>query len=66
MKTIDHLRLEQYLIAHCGTPRLRCHCLAFLLGCVEPDYNMFSYLRGMRSFERFRGHNAENSFAFLS
>ena len=66
MKTADHLLLGQYLVERCGTPHLRCHRRAFLLGCVEPDYNVFSYLRGMRYYEKFRGHNAENSSAFLS
>lgn len=66
MKTADHLLLGQYLAEQCSTPQLRCHRSAFLLGCVEPDYNVFSYFRGMRSCEKLRGHNAENSFAFLS
>ena len=43
MKTADHLLLGQYLVERCGTPHLRCHRRAFLLGCVEPDYNVFSY-----------------------
>lgn len=46
MKTAVHLLLGQYLVERCGTPHLRCHRRAFLLGCVEPDYNVFSYLRG--------------------
>ena len=66
MKTADHLLLGQYLLERYGTPQLRRHSRAFLLGCVEPDYNVFSYLRGMRYYEKFHGHNAENSFEFLS
>ena len=65
MKTIDHLLLGRYLAAYCGTPRLLRHPRAFLLGCIEPDCNVLSYLRGMK-FQRFRGHNAENTFRFLS
>lgn len=66
MKTIDHLLLGQYLCKQYETPALRRHRRIFLFGCVEPDYNVFSYLRGMQHYEKFRGHNAENSFAFLS
>ena len=66
MKTIDHLLLGRYFLACCGAPRLLRHRRAFLLGCVEPDCNVLSYLRGMGHFANFRGHNAENSFAFLS
>ena len=66
MRTMDHLLLGQYLVERCGTAQLSHHRTAFLLGCVEPDYNAFSYLRGMRHFKKFRGHNAENSFPFLS
>ena len=66
MRTIDHLLLGQYLLERYGAPQLRRHRRAFLLGCVEPDYNVFSYLRGMRYYGKFRGHNAENSSAFLS
>lgn len=44
---------------------LRRHRKAFLLGCIELDFNIFSYLRGMRRYKKFHGHNAENSFMFL-
>ena len=65
MKTEDHLALGCYLLAQENVPQLRRHCIAFLLGCIEPDYNRFSYLRGILHHRKFRGHNAENSFAFL-
>ena len=35
---------------------------AFLIGCVEPDYNFITYLRGSVKYDTFRGHNYENSF----
>ena len=65
MKTVDHRLLGEYLLEHFRAPRLSCR-RAFLLGCVEPDYNVFSYLRGGCRFEKLRGHNAENSAAFLA
>ena len=66
MRTADHLLLGQYRLAHYAAPALQRHRRAFLLGCVEPDGNVFSYLRGMRHGEKLRGHNAESASAFLS
>ena len=65
MKTADHLLLGQYLAEQCASPQLLRRRRIFLLGCVEPDCNVFSYLRGLRHYEKLRGHNAENSSAFL-
>ena len=65
MRTTDHLLLGQYLLSQSASPMLHRHRHAFLLGCVEPDCNVLSYLRGMRRGEKLHGHNAENSSAFL-
>ncbi len=65
MKTIDHLLLGVYLLARHQNPPLQSHRRAFLLGCIAPDHNLLSYLRRMPHGEKFRGHNAENSFGFL-
>lgn len=66
MQTKDHLALGKYLLNISGSEELRGHRRAFLLGCVEPDYNFATYLRGMRGHRKFRGHNAENSLGYLS
>ena len=66
MRSEDHLALGLYLLSRENSPQLRRHCIAFLIGCIEPDYNQFSYLRGIVHHRKFRGHNAENSFAFLT
>ena len=66
MRTADHLLLGQYLLAHYAAPALQRHRRAFLLGCVEPDGNVFSYLRGMRHREKLRGHHAEPAAAGLT
>ena len=65
MKTVDHLLLGVYLLARHQNPPLQSHRRAFLLGCIAPDYNLLSYLRRMPHGEKFRGHNAENSFGCL-
>ena len=66
MKTTDHLALGHFLLDSVGSSELLKHRRAFLLGCVEPDYNKATYLRGMKACQKFRGHNAENSFAHVS
>lgn len=40
---------------------------AFLIGCVQPDFNCFSYLKGSASEECdcLKGHNFQNAFAFI-
>ncbi len=64
MRSEDHLALGLYLLSRENSPQFRRHCIAFLIGCIEPDYNQFSYMRGIVHHRKFRGHNAENSFAF--
>lgn len=66
MRSEDHLALGLYLLSRENSPQLRRHCIAFLFGCIEPDYNQFSYLRGIVHHRKFRGHNAEDLFAFLT
>lgn len=65
MKTVDHLLLGRHLLRRLGSPTLQRYGQAFLLGCIWPDYNPLSYLRGLGRHRAFRGHNAENAAAFL-
>ncbi|HWS42188.1 MAG TPA: hypothetical protein VN421_03790, partial [Pseudoflavonifractor sp.] len=37
---------------------------AFILGCVEPDPNMFSYLKGFVKYQKLRGHNYNSSRSY--
>ncbi len=37
----------------------------FLFGCVEPDYNMFSYFKGF-SIRPFFGHNWDNCKSYIN
>ena len=55
MRSEDHLALGLYLLSRENSPQLRRHCIAFLFGCIEPDYNQFSYLRGIVHHRKFRG-----------
>ena len=38
MRSEDHLALGLYLLPRENSPQLRRHCIAFLIGCIEPDY----------------------------
>ncbi|MDD4431949.1 MAG: zinc dependent phospholipase C family protein [Bacteroidales bacterium] len=66
MKTKDHLALGHFLLNLSDNAGLQKHKRAFLLGCIEPDYNMATYTRGLRNHPKFRGHNAENSYRHIT
>ena len=38
---------------------------AFLLGCVQPDRNPLTYLKGSLQYQTLRGHNYENARRFI-
>lgn len=65
MQAKDHLALGHFLLNAFPGKGFHRHKYAFLLGCVEPDYNMVTYTRGMTGHRKFRGHNAENSQAHI-
>ncbi len=66
MQTKTHLALGHYLLSVEKDAGLHRHSGFFLLGCMEPDYNLATYLRGLKGHGVFHGHNAENSFAYVS
>lgn len=56
----SHKLLGEYLFSHCaGIPKQRYKKL-FLWGCVEPDYNYLTYLKGSLKVQPFRGHHYPN------
>ena len=65
MKGKSHRLLAQYLIDQylSGQPR-RC-TRAFLLGCVQPDRNPTTYLKGSFREQWLRGHNWGNSQRYM-
>lgn len=65
MQTRDHRALAVCFINSSDSSDLKRHAEAFLLGCVEPDYNPLTYLRGFIHYRAFRGHNAENAQAHI-
>lgn len=61
----DHLTLGRFLLNQYDHAGLQKYRFAFLLGCIEPDYNVATYTRGIWNHKKFRGHNAENSFTHI-
>ena len=65
MKKKDHLMLASFILSLAGSSVLSLHSAAFTAGCIEPDLNVFTYLRGSRKEKKFHGHNAGNCRAHL-
>lgn len=64
MKTKDHRLLGEFLLKNTSLFPGKKERTFFLFGCVEPDYNPFTYLLGF-FIHPFRGHHAENSARYL-
>ncbi len=61
MKQESHRRLGRYLMEQLQTQPKRRHTTAFFIGCVEPDRNPLSYLKGSLRAKWFYGHNYQNA-----
>lgn len=60
MQTKDHFLLGRFLWIQQGTRAAPLCRALFLWGCVEPDWNPVTYLRGSIKHRFLRGHNADN------
>lgn len=60
MQTKDHKLLADFLIANTTRNIHLLYKKAFIIGNVEPDVNLFTYLRGIFQEKKVRGHNYEN------
>ena len=66
MRGKSHYRLGEYL-AERYMGHIPRHCVrAFLIGCVEPDRNPVTYIKGSFRHQWMRGHNYHNAKRFLS
>lgn len=65
MRGKSHVMLGHYL-ADTYMPHIPAICQqAFLLGCVQPDRNPTTYLKGSMRRQWLRGHNYENALPFI-
>lgn len=65
MRGKSHIRLGRYLADHYLADVPRACSRAFLIGCVEPDRNPFTYLKGSFRCQWLRGHNYRNARRFM-
>ena len=65
MRGQSHLCLGQYLaeryMRHIPDPSVK----AFLFGCIQPDRNPVTYLKGSFRYQWLRGHNYRNARRFM-
>ncbi len=65
LKRKSHLRLGGELAQLYLSGRSRMAQNAFVFGCIEPDWNPMTYLKGSRRHERLRGHNFFNAQRYM-
>ncbi len=61
MKQESHRLLGHHLLSQLQAQPRRRHTRAFLIGCVQPDRNPLSYLKGSLRARWFYGHNYQNA-----
>lgn len=65
IKAKSHHLLGKYLVDQYMSSAPRRYTAAFLLGCVEPDKNPATYLKGSLRCQWLRGHNWDNSQRYM-
>lgn len=66
MQTKDHYLLGCFILKQYGSCVDPICQKLFLLGCIEPDWNLITYTRGSIKYQFLHGHNAENSQKHLN
>lgn len=61
METRGHKMIGEMIVGKLMAGISKAERRMFLLGCIEPDINAFSYLKGFGRAKTFMGHNYENS-----
>lgn len=65
MRGKSHLRIAQYLLENYLQDIPKRYQRAFRLGCIEPDRNPATYLKGSIRCQWLRGHNYKNARRFM-
>ena len=65
MRGKSHRCLGRYLAKHYMTGASKASIAAFQIGCIEPDRNPITYLKGSLRFQWLRGHNYRNARRFM-
>ena len=65
MRSQSHRCLGRYLVRHYLDGVTKLQAKAFLIGCLEPDRNPATYLKGSLRCQWLRGHNYHNAQRFM-
>lgn len=65
MRGESHRRLGRYLARHYMAHIPNRYVTAFLIGCIEPDRNPATYLKGSLRCQWLRGHNYRNARRYM-
>lgn len=65
MRGKSHHMLGQYLVDHYMKDVPKPYTQAFLFGCIQPDRNPVTYLKGSFRHQWLRGHNYRNARRFM-
>ena len=66
MKMKSHVLLAGYLLNYIPARDSVIRQKIFTLGCIEPDFNIFSYMKGFMRCHKLRGHNYGSSNSCIS
>lgn len=66
MNMLDHLALGHFLLSEAEQRKFHCRKRAFLLGNVEPDFNVVTYMYGIKKEKKPCGHNAEYALKHIA
>lgn len=65
MRGKSHISLGKYLAEQYMSDAPKRYVRAFLIGCVEPDRNPATYLKGSLRSQWLRGHNFGNALPYM-
>jgi len=65
MKNVSHKQLAHYLINRYLKHTPSRYKRAFIMGCLEPDKNPSTYLKGSIRYQFLRGHNWSNTRRYI-
>lgn len=65
MRGKSHICIGKYLIRHYLADIPQARKSAFLFGCIQPDRNPATYLKGSLRAQWLRGHNYSNAWRFM-
>ena len=61
MRRTSHLQLGHFLAERCLKNASKHHIAAFKFGCIEPDLNPATYIKGSKKARLLHGHNYPNA-----